>query len=245
MLDLCQLLPHSKKDAKLDTKSDRRVINEVADMKGCTSVIFFEARKHKDLYVWMAKTPAGPCVKFHVMNIHTMAELKLSGNHLKGSRPVLSFDASFDEQPHLQLLKEIFTQIFATPLQHQKSKPFFDHVISFSVAEGRIWLRNYQVTPDVAAKKSSSDAFTLVEVGPRACLNPIRIFSGSFGGPVVYDNPAYVSPNLIRSALRRRSELKYAAKVESRRLRKSHVAKNPLPPPPLGDVFKENWEEET
>ena len=33
MLDLIQLLPHSKKDAKLDTKSDRQVINEVADMK--------------------------------------------------------------------------------------------------------------------------------------------------------------------------------------------------------------------
>lgn len=31
-----------------------------------------------------------------------MAELKLSGNHLKGSRPVVTFDAAFDEQPHLQ-----------------------------------------------------------------------------------------------------------------------------------------------
>ncbi len=33
LLDLAQLLPHSKKDAKLDTKSDRGVLNEVADMK--------------------------------------------------------------------------------------------------------------------------------------------------------------------------------------------------------------------
>ena len=33
MLDLAQLLPHSKRDAKLDTKTDRGVINEVADMK--------------------------------------------------------------------------------------------------------------------------------------------------------------------------------------------------------------------
>ena len=33
MMDLLQLLPHSKKDVKLDTKSDRGVINEVADMK--------------------------------------------------------------------------------------------------------------------------------------------------------------------------------------------------------------------
>ena len=32
MLDLCQLVPHSKKDSKLDTKTDRQVINEVADL---------------------------------------------------------------------------------------------------------------------------------------------------------------------------------------------------------------------
>ena len=43
--------------------------------------------------------------------VHTLAELKLSGNHLKGSRPVLSFDANFDQQPHLQLLKEMLTQV--------------------------------------------------------------------------------------------------------------------------------------
>jgi len=36
MLDLVQLLPNSKKDAKLDTKSQRHVINEVADMKVST-----------------------------------------------------------------------------------------------------------------------------------------------------------------------------------------------------------------
>lgn len=42
-------------------------------------------------------------MKFHVLNVHTLAELKLTGNHLKGSRPVLSFDASFDQQPHLQV----------------------------------------------------------------------------------------------------------------------------------------------
>ena len=74
-----------------------------------------------------------------------MAELKLSGNHLKGSRPVLSFDSAFDQQPHLQLMKEMFTQSFATPRRHPKSKPFHDHVISFHFLDNRIWLRNYQV----------------------------------------------------------------------------------------------------
>jgi ribosome biogenesis protein BRX1 len=33
MTDLITLIPHCKKDAKLDTKSDRKVIDEVADMK--------------------------------------------------------------------------------------------------------------------------------------------------------------------------------------------------------------------
>ena len=34
MLDLAQLLPHAKKDFKLDTKSDRGVINEVSPCRG-------------------------------------------------------------------------------------------------------------------------------------------------------------------------------------------------------------------
>lgn len=38
-------------------------------------------------------------------------QVKLSGNHLKGSRPVLSFDAAFDDQPHYQLVKEMLTQV--------------------------------------------------------------------------------------------------------------------------------------
>ncbi len=35
---------------------------------------------------------------------------------------------------------------------------------------------------------------SLVEVGPRCCLNPIRVFAGSFGGPVIYENASFVSP---------------------------------------------------
>jgi ribosome biogenesis protein BRX1 len=71
-------------------------------VQGATSVLFFEARKRSDLYLWVAKAPGGPSVRFLCSNVHTMAELKLSGNHLKGSRPVVAFDAAFDEQPQLQ-----------------------------------------------------------------------------------------------------------------------------------------------
>ena len=46
---------------------------------------------------------------------------------------------------------------------------------------------------------AAAEGAALVEVGPRACLMPIRIFAGSFGGPVLYENPAYVSPNKART----------------------------------------------
>ncbi len=36
--------------------------------QGCSSVLFFEVRKKKDLYIWMSKAPSGPSVKFHVQN---------------------------------------------------------------------------------------------------------------------------------------------------------------------------------
>lgn len=37
-------------------------------------------------------------------------------------------------------------QTFATPRYHPKSQPFVDHVFTFTIAENRIWFRNYQVT---------------------------------------------------------------------------------------------------
>lgn len=238
MEDVIALLPHSKKESKLDTKSDRGVINEVADLKNCTSVLFFEVRKKQDLYLWLAKSPDGPSVKFHVANVHTMAEVKLSGNHLKGSRPVLSFDASFDTQPHTQLLKEMLTQTFATPKRHHKAKPFFDHVLSFTLADGRIWVRNYQIVIPADKKKSDPENASLVEVGPRFCLNPIKIFGGSFGGPTLYDNPDYTSPNAVRAAIKRQAAGKYGSKVAARDRREAHKGDNPLPRDPMEGLFR-------
>jgi ribosome biogenesis protein BRX1 len=65
-----------------------------------------------------------------------MDELNFTGNCLKGSRPILSFDAAFDTEPHLQLIKSLFTQIFGVPPGARKSKPFIDRVMGFSFADG-------------------------------------------------------------------------------------------------------------
>lgn len=171
----------------------------------------------------------------------------MTGNCLKGSRPILSFDSNFnvalanptqnDSLSHLPLLKELFVHTFATPRTSRKIKPFVDRVMQFSFVDGRIWVRNYQIVKnegkedvgavlmeggeeekvvdekkDVGAKKQESkkrkspvggkfdkeDDVSLVEIGPRFVLNVIRIFDGSFGGRTLYENPEFVSPNMVK-----------------------------------------------
>lgn len=39
----------------------------------------------------------------------------------------------------------LYLQVFGTPRGHHRVKPFFDHVLSFTLADGCVWLRNYQV----------------------------------------------------------------------------------------------------
>ena len=67
----------------------------------------------------------------------------MTGNCLKHSRAVLSFDKAFEERSELKLMKELLTSVFNIPKNHPKSKPFIDHVFSFTYLDGRIWFRNY------------------------------------------------------------------------------------------------------
>ena len=136
--DLKKLIPHHKTDTKLDDKGDIQAVNEIADMKSCNQVIYLETRKHQDLYMYLGKTPHGPSVKFHVVNVHTMDELKLTGNCMIGSRPLLNFDSSFEKTPHLQLMKQLLSDAFGTPLGHPKSKPFVDRVMSFFLVKNNV-----------------------------------------------------------------------------------------------------------
>lgn len=236
--DLYSLLPHSRKDAKLDTKTKLYQLNELADLYNCNNVFFFEARKGKDLYIWMSKPPNGPTVKFHLQNLHTMEELHFTGNCLKGSRPVLSFDATFDSAPHLKLIKELLTQTFGVPKGARKTKPFVDHVMAFTVADNKVWTRVYQINEteagktsaipeqglpmpsatEVTSSKGKKDAETklnLVEIGPRFVLTPIIIQEGSFGGPIIYENKEFVSPNQVRREVRVARSAKYNNRAEA------------------------------
>lgn len=152
-----------------------------------------------------------------------MDELNFTGNCLKGSRPVLSFDSAFDKDPHYRVIKELFLHIFGVPEGARKSKPFVDHVMGFSIADGKIWVRNYQINEvektkgedgeDGEAKKEKKSSrkpdakdtdINLVEIGPRFVLTPVVIQEGAFGGPIIYENKQFVSPNQVRADLRRK-----------------------------------------
>ncbi|KAG0309799.1 Ribosome biogenesis protein brx1 [Dissophora globulifera] len=235
LTDLENLLPHGKKDAKLDSKSKLYIINELADLNNCNNCVFFEVRKRQDLYMWISKTPNGPSMKFHIQNIHTMEELKMTGNCLKGSRHILSFDKNFESSPHWQLMKELFTQVFGIPKTSRRIKPFIDHVISFSIVDNRVWFRNYQITEKPLEHRSATDTtdLTLVEIGPRFVMNPIRTFDGSFGGQTAFENPEFVSPNVARSNIKNAKAGRYKSRMDAiaqkdERLKEAEMPEDPL-----------------
>jgi ribosome biogenesis protein BRX1 len=158
MKNLRSLMAHSKSEPKAELRKNFSVLNEIAELRNCNKILFFDMKKKRDLYLWMASVPDGPTVKFLVENLHTMEELKLTGNCLRGSRPILSFDSKFDDELHWKLIKELFTQIFGTPKSHPKSQPFIDHVLTFTIIDNKIWLRNYQIVEENGS---------LAEIGPR------------------------------------------------------------------------------
>ncbi|EAL87933.1 hypothetical protein LV164_006829 [Aspergillus fumigatus] len=238
--DLCALLPHTHKESKLDTKKKTAgynlLLNSLADLHSCNVIFFLEARKRgQDLYLWLARPPNGPTIKFHVTNLHTMGELNtgFSGNCLKGGRGIVVFDRSFDEQGPVMsspgneyrgLIREMLRGVFCVPKRGVKGmKPFIDRVIGVFGVDGKIWIRVYEIREsEGGAKKDEENSkpapkgknaepeISLVEIGPRFVLTPIVILEGSFGGPVIYENKEYVSPNQVRSEIRLSKAARYA-----------------------------------
>lgn len=91
--------------------------------------------------------------------------------------------------------------------------------------------------------QSGMPEISLVEIGPRFVLTPIVMLEGSFGGPVIYENREFVSPNQVRSEIRMKKAARYATRqtgVTDRTVKKTglglttdgheHAAKNILEP---------------
>ncbi|XP_060517107.1 ribosome biogenesis protein BRX1 homolog [Cylas formicarius] len=231
MEDIKKLMPHHKPEPKMERSKSLKILNEICEMKNCNKAILFEGRKKQDLYMWLSNISNGPSVKFLVENVFTMGELKLTGNCLRGSRPLLSFDPLFTETPYYNLLKELLVQSFGVPNQHPKSQPFFDHVYTFSIIDNKIWFRNFQILSEDGA---------LAEIGPRFLLNPIKIFAESFGGDILWENPLYVSPAKHRQQVRLQAKNKYINRLQQKTHSEATRPVNSYKLTPLDDLFKED-----
>lgn len=229
MDDIKTLMPHHKPESKMERTKNLQVITEMCKMKNCNKSILFEGRRKRDLYMWLGNVPSGPSAKFLVENIYTMAELKMTGNCLRGSRPLLSFDEHFSTKAHYSLLKELLTQIFGVPNHHPKSQPFFDHVYTFTVLDNRIWFRNFQILTEDGG---------LAEIGPRFVLNPVKIFAGSFSGNTLWDNPNYISPAKFRQSLTKTAAGKYMNRIEQKMTLKANKPKESYALNPIDEIFK-------
>jgi ribosome biogenesis protein BRX1 len=171
-----------------------------------------------------------------------MDELNMTGNHLKGSRTIVSFDSSFDEAPYRKVIQELLKQVFNVPRGHRRSKPFFDHVLSFSFADNKVWARNYQITETSPAgtmlkPNTTQSDISLTEVGPRFVLDPIKVFQGSFGGVTLWENAAYVTPSAVRRAEKAEKQLKFISKDSKKTDQLAKEKELTLPKDPLRDVF--------
>ncbi|XP_028049249.1 ribosome biogenesis protein BRX1 homolog [Monomorium pharaonis] len=229
MEDLRKLMPHHRPECKMERSKNLQVVNEMCEIKNCNKAILFEGRMKRDLYMWLANVPTGPSAKFLVENIYTMGELKMTGNCLRGSRPLLSFDENFTTHAHYGLLKELLTQIFSVPNHHPKSQPFFDHVYTFSILDNRIWFRNFQILTEDGA---------LAEIGPRFVLNPVKIFSGSFGNDTLWDNPHYISPAKFRQTLKKKASNKYMNRMEQKMTQQINKPELSYMLNPTDEIFK-------
>ena len=86
------------------------------------------------------------------------------------------------------------------------------------------------------------DATSLVEIGPRFVLSPIRIFSASFGGSTLYHDASLVLPNEERAREKRQLGSKYEKRKEAQDMRREHLANNPMPTDELAGTFQDDDE---
>eukprot|EP00371_Babesia_bovis_P002217 XP_001610864.1 ribosome biogenesis Brix protein [Babesia bovis T2Bo] len=164
MKEIRLLLPHHKEESKLEKRDSRKALNTLAELSRCNSVIFIENRKC-EVIMWIALTPYGPSFKARITNVHTLKDSTYFGNALLYSRPLLTFDAGFDTAPHLQLIKSLISQVFGTPNNHPKSKPFHDHCLSFFYFDGRIFFRHFQISPINEYGINKPEQQSLTEIG--------------------------------------------------------------------------------
>ncbi|EPY27422.1 ribosome biogenesis protein BRX1 [Strigomonas culicis] len=232
LTDLRGLMPHAREHAKVGrshTLGDDLV--DLCTLHQCNSFLFVEPHRKDVSYLWVGQAPAGPSLKLQLGNVHTADEVRMAGNCLKYSRPLLHFDRAFEVQPHLRVVKSLLQGAFNIPRYHPKSKPFVDRIMSFFWLDDHIWVRHYQLVP--------TEPLSLLEIGPRFTLDPVAIFNGVCHGKVLWRSGTAVSPTEQRRNRKLRRLEKHQKSEAIKEKSESHRARLPEPAvDPLDLVFK-------
>lgn len=183
--DFYKLIQNPVKSPKFKGKN-YITLNSTADEKNCSVILLFETRHSTEHYLWFALPPGGPTMCFFFENFHKIEEFHFIGKCSPDTRPLLFFDPIFNQIPALGIAKELLKQTFGSP--YVKSRKFVDTAISFLYKDDHIWVVRYQILFDV-------DPPNLIEAGPRFCLQPVLILSGSFCGKEIYKNKNFVAPH--------------------------------------------------
>ncbi|SCA48306.1 ribosome biogenesis protein BRX1 homolog, putative [Plasmodium ovale] len=184
------LLPHHKMESKWKKKDRKSYLHDISFYRNCNNVIFIDVKRAR-YCMWICKNVTGPSLYFEIRDFIPLHSLMFSGNCLLYSRPLLLFSKSFDKKIHLQLIKEMFIQVFGTSRYHPLSKPFYDHCYYFYHIKNFVIFRHYQILPETLADSNNIEKQKLVEIGPRFTLHIIKIFEDFFKGRVIYENMTY------------------------------------------------------
>ena len=177
--DIIRFTPHAKTDIRLDKDPLREQLVEICENKKCTNVVTME-RSGSLTSVYLGKFPDGPTFKFSVDGIVSSSDHRFSGNALRYSRPLLSFSAEFTHILEMKMLRHLLIDSFGAPLNHPKTQPFTDRVLSFSMEHNSIHIRHYQIST------SGRGEHELIEIGPRATWHLFSIREGFFQGEYLY-----------------------------------------------------------
>lgn len=262
LIDLRGLMPHAREHSKMGGGAQHHSVGtdlvEVCKLHQCNSFLYLEPHRSDVTYMWLGQSPAGPSIKMQLTNICTADEIRMAGNCLKYSRPLLHFDRAFETLPHLRIVKSLLHMAFNTPRYHPKSKPFIDHIMSFFWLDDHIWVRNYQIVypsgnaasnaktnasssssiPLPASTVKKNDA-SLLEIGPRFTLEPVAIMNGCCQGNVLWKSTTARPPTEQRRdrKMRRLEKMEMNSKVQLSS--EEHRARFPAPQDdPLDMVFQ-------
>lgn len=158
-------MPHGQLGKKLGAEQELSTLTDAVEEADCDSALLLDARDPRRLYMWLASCPSGPSAMFHVLNIHTVAELKLERQRAAGARTLLVFDRQFEESVERKVMKALMTRIFAVPAKGSRERhPKVQHTMYFSWLDDRIWVRIYRITYDTTLKQVTGARYETISL---------------------------------------------------------------------------------